>query len=93
MGVEYFYYAGPEYFKLIRSTNDLIMNYDKYKENGTIEEKKTALLKGATGFFKNYNQSIDKEIFKLLTAEYLLKIKHISKNSLPTYKIYTLLCP
>ena len=79
MGVEYFYYAGPEYFKLIRSTNDLIMNFDKYEENGKLEEKKTALLKGAKGFFKNYNQEIDAEIFTLLTHEYL------SKTSLKTF--------
>ena len=89
MGVEYFYYAGPEYFKLIRSTSDLITNFDKYAENDELEEKKNNLIKGADGFFKNYNQEIDKEIFRLLTAEYLFKIKHISKNSLPTYKIYT----
>ena len=74
MGVEYFYYSGPEYFKLIRSTNDLIMNFDKYEENGKLEEKKQALLKGAKGFFKNYNQEIDAEIFTLLTGEYLSKI-------------------
>ena len=73
MGIEYFY-VGPEYFKLIRSTNDLIMNYEKYEENGELDEKKKALLKGAEGFFKNYNQEIDAEIFTLLTNEYLKKV-------------------
>ncbi|MDC0460430.1 S46 family peptidase [Crocinitomicaceae bacterium] len=74
MGVEYFYYSGPEYFKLIRSTNDLIMNFNKYEENGKLEEKKTALIQGAKSFFKNYNQEIDAEIFTLLTNEYLKKV-------------------
>ena len=73
MGIEYFY-VGPEYFKLIRSTNDLIMNYEKYEENGELGEKKKALIKGAEGFFKNYNQEIDAEIFTLLTNEYLKKV-------------------
>lgn len=73
MGIEYFY-VGPEYFKLIRSTNDLIMNYEKYAANGELDEKKKALIKGAEGFFKNYNQEIDAEIFTLLTNEYLKKI-------------------
>ena len=73
MGIEYFY-VGPEYFKLIRSTNDLIMNYEKYEENGELDEKKKALVKGAEGFFKNYNQEIDAEIFTLLTNEYLKKV-------------------
>lgn len=73
MGIEYFY-VGPEYFKLIRSTNDLIMNYEKYEENGELDEKKKALIKGAEGFFKNYNQEIDAEIFTLLTNEYLKKV-------------------
>ena len=73
MGIEYFY-VGPEYFKLIRSTNDLIMNYEKYATNGELGEKKKALIKGAEGFFKNYNQEIDAEIFTLLTNEYLKKV-------------------
>ena len=68
MGIEYFY-VGPEYFKLIRSTNDLIMNYEKYEENGELDEKKKALIKGAEGFFKNYDQEIDAEIFTHLTNE------------------------
>ena len=86
MGVEYFYYAGPEYFKLIRSTNDLIMNIDKYEENGKLEEKKQALLKGAKAFFKNYNQEIDAEIFTLLTNEYLSKVS--LKTSIKAGEIY-----
>ena len=73
MGIEYFY-VGPEYFKLIRSTNDLISNYAKYVEEGKIDEIKEKMLKTSEGFFKNYNQEIDMEILSLLTQEYFSKI-------------------
>ena len=73
MGIEYFY-VGPEYFKLIRSTNDLISNYVKYVEEGKIDEIKEKMLKTSEGFFKNYNQEIDMEILSLLTQEYFSKI-------------------
>ena len=73
MGIEYFYY-GPEYFKLIRSTKDFISNYAKYEAEGTIDEIKEKVLQTSKGFFKNYNQEIDMEILSLLTQEYFSKI-------------------
>lgn len=69
MGIEYFY-VGAEYFKLIRSTQDLIKNYETYEEKGEIQDVKTSLLENAKAFFKNYNVQIDKEIFELLSKEY-----------------------
>lgn len=76
MGIEYFY-VGPEYFKLIRSTNDLISNYSKYLEEGKIDEIKEKLLQTSEGFFKNYNQEIDMEILSLLTQEYFSKTDNL----------------
>lgn len=76
MGIEYFY-VGPEYFKLIRSTNDLISNYSKYLEEGKIVEIKAKLLQTSEGFFKNYNQEIDMEILSLLTQEYFSKTDNL----------------
>ena len=76
MGIEYFY-VGPEYFKLIRSTNDLISNYSKYLEEGKIVEIKEKLLQTSEGFFKNYNQEIDMEILSLLTQEYFSKTDNL----------------
>ena len=73
MGIEYFY-VGAEYFKLIRSTQDLIMNYAKYLEEGKVEEIKDKLLKSSKTFFKNYNAQIDQEIFELLSKEYFKQI-------------------
>lgn len=69
MGIEYFY-VGPEYFKLIRSTQDFIEDYPKYMEEGKVSEMKEKLLLSSAGFFKNYNKKIDQEIFELLTKEY-----------------------
>lgn len=76
MGIEYFY-VGPEYFKLIRSTNDLISNYSKYLEEGKIDEIKEKLLQTSEGFFKNYNREIDMEILSLLTQEYFSKTDNL----------------
>lgn len=73
MGIEYFY-VGPEYFKLIRSANDLINNYSTYVEVGKIDEVKEKMLQTSEGFFKNYNQEIDMEILSLLTQEYFSKM-------------------
>ena len=70
MGVEYFFY-GPEYFKLARAVNDLITNYEKYKTSGELKTILERLKTGADGFFKNYNEQVDLQIFQLLTFEYL----------------------
>jgi hypothetical protein len=80
MGAEYFSY-GPEYFKLARALNDLITNYSKYKEKGELNSVIEKLKSGAEGFFKNYNENVDRQIFELLTYEYLKQI-----NQLQNYK-------
>jgi len=73
MGVEYFSY-GPEYFKLIRGLNDLMSNYSKYKEKKELQSVLDKLKTSAEGFFKNYDDKIDKRIFELLTVEYFARI-------------------
>jgi hypothetical protein len=80
MGVEYIS-VGPEYFKLARSLNDLITNYTKYKENGELKSVIDKLKTSAEGFFKNYDEKVDQQIFELLTYEYLKQI-----NQLQNYK-------
>jgi len=69
MGAEYFSY-GPEYFKLARGMNDLISNYSKYKEKGELKAVIDKLKISGEGFFKNYDEQVDKKIFRLLTLEY-----------------------
>ena len=78
MGSEYFSY-GPEYFRMARSMNDLITNYSKYKENGELNTIIEKLKKGAEGFFKNYDEKVDRQIFELLTFEYLKQINQLEK--------------
>ncbi|MBM3185488.1 MAG: S46 family peptidase [Bacteroidetes bacterium] len=69
MGAEYFSY-GPEYFKLARGLNDLITNYAKYKEKGELNSVIEKLKIGAEGFFKNYDEKVDKSIFQDQTKAY-----------------------
>jgi len=70
MGIEYLF-TGPEYFKLARGISDLMDNYTKYEENNELAAVKEKLIKGAEGFFKNYDLGVDKKIFLLLTEEYM----------------------
>ena len=70
MGVEYLS-VGPEYFKLARALNDLITNYKKYADNGELAGVLAKLTKTGEGFFKNFNAQIDRQIFNLLTKEYI----------------------
>ncbi len=76
MGAEYFSY-GPEYFKLARGLNDLVTNYQKYKEKGELSAVIEKLKTGAEGFLKNYDEKVDLHIFELLTFEYLKQINQI----------------
>lgn len=68
MGVEYFA-VGPEFFKLIKASNDLF-NGDWEKSPDLFEAEKTKLMASARTFFKNYNAQVDQEIFAALTARY-----------------------
>jgi hypothetical protein len=79
LGIEYFSY-GPEYFKLIRGINDLIINYGKYKDKNEIQSVIDKLKISAEGFFKNYDETIDKRIFDLLTIEYFSQIGDLSMS-------------
>lgn len=73
MGVEYFF-VGPEYFKLGRALDDLSKNVQTLEKKGELNIAIDKLIKGAEGFFKNYNSGLDRRIFELLTEEYLLQI-------------------
>jgi hypothetical protein len=98
MGVEYFA-VGPEFFKLIKSSNDLF-NANKVLTPEQIEAEKNKLLASARYFFKNYNPDVDKAIFSALTERYqkeeatynknwnLVKVAELTKN-IYTSSIYT----
>ena len=70
IGVEYFS-VGPEYFKLVRGIEDLIVNHAKYAANNELQGVLTKLQTSADGFFKNYNAEVDRQIFLDLTKLYL----------------------
>jgi hypothetical protein len=77
MAIEYLY-VGPELYKLARNIDDLVKNYDTYAEKGTLNSTIDKLIKGAEGFFKNYDAGVDQKIFELLTKEYLDQVEFYS---------------
>ena len=70
IGAEYFS-VGPEYFKLVRSLEDLLTNYAKYMANNELKGVLDKLQTTADGFFKNYDVAVDRQIFLELTKLYL----------------------
>jgi hypothetical protein len=64
--------VGPEFYRLARGIADLVSNYDDYVSKGQLQAQIDKMIKGADGFFKNYDSNVDREIFKLLTEEYIL---------------------
>jgi hypothetical protein len=88
MGIEYLY-IGPELFKVARNIEDLVKNHADYQEKGTLNATIDKYIKGAEGFFKNYDASVDQKIFELLTEEYLkqmeMNFSMIGKGELAAY--------
>lgn len=90
MGVEYLY-VGPEFFKLVKGLDDLIQNHSKYTEKGELNTVLEKMIKGADGFFKNYDAGVDQKIFDLLTEEYLDQINaYRAAGETKNYDIATL---
>jgi hypothetical protein len=80
IGVEYFS-VGPEYFKLVRGIEDLIVNHAKYAANNELQGVLTKLQTSADGFFKNYNAEVDRQIFLELSKLYLNYTQQTLKGS------------
>lgn len=73
MIIEYMY-VGPEVFKRARDLNKLVENVDALRESGELDAEIEKHKKGAEGFHKDYDARIDKEIFRLLTAEFIAQM-------------------
>ena len=76
MAIEYLY-VGPEVFARARAMDKFLADYEKLISEGKNQEAEELVQKqiqGAKGFFKNYDENIDKQIFKLLTEEYVNQI-------------------
>jgi hypothetical protein len=70
LAVEYLF-VGPEIYRLARGIEDLQTNYSKYVETNQLAAQLDKMKKGADGFFKNYDVTVDQKIFELLTAIYI----------------------
>ena len=79
MAIEYMY-VGPELFKRTREFEKFMNNYPALVENGGLEAEIEKQRKGAEGFFKNYDEATDKQIFKLLTEEY---VRQLGNDEIP----------
>lgn len=77
--IEYIY-VGPEFFKLVRSTEDFIKNYLVFKEKGVLEEKIKNQKSAVERYFKDYSKDLDQTVFYLLHSEFL---SLMDKNYLP----------
>lgn len=69
LGIEYFIY-GPEFFKLIKASNDFFNGFKAEMPSEKIAAEKNKLIATAQGFYKNYNLEVDQAIFKALTTLY-----------------------
>lgn len=79
MGIEYLY-VGPELFRRAAAVDKFLSKLatlTSKEEIAAAIEKERA---GAKGFFKNYNEGIDQQIFELLTEEY---IAQMGKDNVP----------
>jgi len=78
MGVEYFA-VGPEFYKLIKASNEFVNGYSSIS-NEKISIEKNKLIAKARGFFKNYSSFIDQGIFNALTLRYQASEKTINPS-------------
>lgn len=68
--VEYFSF-GPEILGFAFGFNDLVKNYDKYQNDGTLKSKIENITRAKEAFFKDYDPSLDYKIFNALTPLYI----------------------
>lgn len=73
MGIEYLY-VGPELFKRAAAVDKFLGELADMKTKEEIDAAIEKQRQGAKSFFKDYEESIDKQIFILLTEEYLSQI-------------------
>jgi len=69
MLIEYVFY-GPEVLRLARTVSAYVDNYPKYVENKELDAKKTELIAAVKRHFKDYDATVDQQIFANLTPLY-----------------------
>jgi len=80
MFIEYMY-VGPELFARARTINKFLSSVADLEKTGELDKEIQTQIDGAKGFFKNYDENTDKQIFQLLTEEY---VRQIGKENLPS---------
>jgi hypothetical protein len=73
MFIEYFY-VGPEFIGFAFNFYNIANNYDKLESEGKLQDEINKLKAKSKSFFKNYNKSIDQQIFNALTPIYINKV-------------------
>lgn len=81
MGIEYLY-VGPEIFDMCRVMDEIVKNYPTWVEKNEVDKQVEQLKKSAEGFFKDYDENVDREIFRLHTAEYQKQVVTPHKTEL-----------
>lgn len=74
MGIEYLY-VGPEFLRRAAGVSKFLSEFAKMEKE---EDRAKAIenqRKGAAAFFKDYDENIDKQIFILLTEEYVRQME------------------
>lgn len=79
MFIEYMY-VGPELFARARAINKFLLSVGDLEKSDELDKEVQAQIEGAKGFFKNYDENTDKQIFQLLTEEY---VRQIGAENLP----------
>jgi hypothetical protein len=77
MAIEYLY-SGPEIFDMARVLDEIFKNFPAWVEKNEVEAKIAEEKKKAEGFFKDYDEIVDRKIFELQTAEYRKQLPNLN---------------
>lgn len=78
--IEYFY-VGPEFLRFVYDFENLATDYETLEKEGKLEDEIKRLKSKAEGYFKNYNQGVDHQIYNRLTPLY---IEYMDQDLLPS---------
>lgn len=79
---EEFLYVGPEFFRLVRNVEDFQSKFEQYAKEGSLKEKKEALIKSIDNFYKDFDANIDRQIFKNQLPLFLANYKIPTSNGI-----------
>lgn len=74
MAIEYLY-VGPELYERAKAISDFLVAFETLATDSERKEAIENQRKSAKSFFKDYDEETDKQIFRLLTEEYVNQLK------------------